>query len=65
MGLGFVIMGFRGEMIKFEKAEKKSHTGVILRGAGRPACRRPYERQNIFKFKYWIVKSIPLPNTYR
>lgn len=65
MGLGFVIMGFRGEMIKFEKAEKKSQIGVILRGAGRPACRRPYQQQNIFKFKYWTVKSIPQPNICR
>lgn len=52
MGLELEIMGFRGEMIEFEKAEKKSHTGVILWGAGRPACRRPYERQSILKFKY-------------
>lgn len=65
MGLELGIMGFRGEMIEFEKAEKKSHTGVILWGAGRPACRRPYEWQSILKSKYWTVKSIPQSNICR
>lgn len=55
MGLELGIMGFRGEMIESKKAEKKSHTGVILWGgrgvplAGAPMNGKVFSNLNIWQ----------------
>lgn len=43
--------GILGKENEFEKSREKIPNRGYFMGAGRPACRRPYQQQNIFKFK--------------